>query len=98
MLLGHVFPPVAADAQVGLLLVSPEAFDRAEAAAVFADQRAGLGGPDLLVGAGLQELADPEAAGVTRRAPGRQRVVGADHFVAVGNVGLGAEKEGAVVL
>src|SRR5712672_3081592 len=96
--LRRVAPAVAADAEVGLLLVAPEALDGAEAAAVFADHCARFGGFDLLVGAGLEELADPEAAGVARRAFGRQRVVGADHLVAVGNVGLGAEKEGTVIL
>src|SRR6266436_5493049 len=93
-----VAPAIAPNAQVGLLLVAPEALDRAEAAAIFADHGARLRGLDLLIGAGLQELADPETAGVTRRPLGRQRVVGADHLVAVGDVGLGPEEEGAVVL
>src|ERR1700738_4227288 len=96
--LRRVPSPVTADAKVGLLLVAPEAFDGAEAAAVFADHGARLGGLDLLVGAGLEELADPEAAGVARRRLGRQRVVGADHLVAIGDVGLRAEKERAVIL
>ena len=60
----RVTPAVAADAEVGLFLVAPEALDRAEAAAVFADHRAGFRRPDLLVGTGFQELADPETAGV----------------------------------
>src|ERR1700732_330611 len=96
--LRRVLAPVPPHPQVGLLLVAPEALDGAEAAAVLADHGAGLGGLDLLVGAGLQELADPEAAGVARRSLGRQCVVGADHLVAIGDVGLGPEKEGAVVL
>src|SRR5260370_39225642 len=82
-LLRRVLPPIAPHPEVGLFLVAPEAFDRAEAAAIFADHRARFGGPHLLVGAGLQKLADPEAPGVARRAPGRQRVGGADHLVAV---------------
>src|SRR6266571_5979665 len=95
-LLRRVLPPVAAHPEIGLFLVAPEALDRAEPAAIFADHRARLGGPDLLVGAGLEKLADPEAARIARRALGRQRVVGADHLVAIGNIGLGAEEEGAV--
>src|SRR5258708_33306414 len=71
---------------------------RSQPAAVFADHRARLGRLDLLIGAGLEEFPDPEAAGVTRRALGRQRMVGADHLVAVGDVGLGAKEEGAVIL
>src|ERR1700730_10416971 len=94
----RILAAVAAHPQVGLLLVAPEAFDGAEAAAVLADHGAGLGGLDLLVGAGLQELADPETAGVARRPLGRQRVVGADDLVAIGDGGLGSEEEGAVVL
>src|SRR5438552_11019835 len=50
----RVLAPVAADAQVGLLLVAPEPLDRAEAAAIFADHGARLRGPDLLIGAGLE--------------------------------------------
>src|SRR5215204_4752803 len=94
----RVLPAVAADAQVGLLLVAPEALDGAETAAVFADQRARLGGLHFLVGAGLEELADPQAAGVTGGTLGRQRVVGADHLVAVGDVGFRADEQRAVIL
>src|SRR5688572_15846287 len=92
----HVLPAVAAQPQVGLLLVAPEALDGAQARAVLADLHRGFG-RDLLVGAGLQELADPEAAGVARGAEGGEGVVGADHLVAVGHVGLGPEEERAVV-
>ena len=46
--------------------MAPEALDGAEPAAIFADDGTRLGGPDLLIGAGLQKLADPEAAGVAR--------------------------------
>ena len=49
--------------------------------------RALLGQP--LVGAGLEELADPEPAGVARGAQGREDVVGADRLVAVGDRRLG---------
>ena len=40
---------------------------------------------DPLVGAGLEELADPQAAGVAGRAQRRQHVVRADRLVAVGD-------------
>ena len=72
-----VAPAVAAQAQIGLLLVAPELLDGAEARAVVADHHAGFRGA-LLVGDGLEELADPEPAGVARGALGRQGVVGAD--------------------
>src|SRR5436190_10225920 len=79
--LRRVLPAVAADAEIGLLLVAPEALDGAEPAAIFADHDAGLRGFDLLIGAGLEELADPQAAGVAGGALGRQGVVGADYLV-----------------
>jgi hypothetical protein len=60
-------PAVAPHPDVGLLAVAGEAFQRAQPRAVFADHRGGLVGQHLLVGAGLEELADPQAAGV---APG----------------------------
>ena len=87
---------VAADADVGLFGVADEAFEHAEPRAVFADHRGGLVGQDALVAVGLQELADPEAAGVAAGLLGRQRVVGADHLVAVGDVGARAEEQRAV--
>ena len=59
---------VAAHADVRLLLVAGEALERAQARAILADQRARLVVEDPLVGAGLEELADPEAPGVARRA------------------------------
>src|SRR3954453_1594409 len=88
VLLRRVLAAVAADAQIGLLLVAPEALDRAEAAAIFADHRARLRGFYLLIGAGLQELADPQPAGIAGRTLGRQRMVGAYHLVAVGDISL----------
>src|SRR4051795_8118791 len=84
----RVLAAIATDAQVGLFLMAPEAFDRAEPAAIFADHRARLRSLYFLVGAGFQELADPEPSSVAGRALGRQRVIGADHLVAVGHVGL----------
>ena len=56
-----------------------------------------LVGQHALVGDGLEELADPEAARVAGREPGRQGVVGADHLVAVGDVGARAEEQRAVI-
>ena len=46
---------------------------------------------------GLDELADPQAAGVPRGEPRRQRMVGADDLVAIGHVGLGSKEQRAVV-
>src|SRR5229473_4281984 len=97
-LLRRVLSAVAPHAQIGLFLVAPEALDRAEPAAIFADHHARLGRSHLLIGAGLQELADPQPAGVAGRALGRQRVVGADHLVAIGDIGVRPEEESAVIL
>src|SRR5712691_10325464 len=97
-LLRRVLAAVAPHAQIGLFLVAPEALDRAEPAAIFPDHRARLGRFYLLVGAGLQELADPEPAGIAGSALGRQHVVGADHLVAISDVGLFPEKQRAVIL
>ena len=89
---------VAAHAQVGLLLVrrrSPRARRAASSTSpIITDASSRL---DPLVRAGLEELADPEPAGVAGGAPRRQRVVRADHLVAVGDVRLRPEEEGAVV-
>ena len=51
----------------------------------------------LLEGHGLEELPDPEPAGVARRAAGREDVVRADRLVAVGDRRRLAEEERAVV-
>src|SRR5437588_802502 len=91
-LLRRVLAAVAPHPQIGLFLVAPEALDRTEPATIFADHRARLGRLHLLIGAGLEELADPEPTGIAGSALGRQRMVGADHLVAIGDVGLGAEK------
>ena len=60
------------------------------------DRRGALGG-QALPRAGLEELADPQAAGVAGGAGGRQHVVGADRLVAVGDGRLVAEEQRAVV-
>ena len=57
----------------------------------------GLRGQYPLVGAGLQELSDPQATCVARSLAGRQRMVGADHFVTVGDIGVRAEEQRAVI-
>src|SRR5262249_2879809 len=95
---GDVAAAVAAHPHVGLLGVRREAFEDAQPRAIFADPRRGLVGEHLLIGAGLEELADPQAAGIARRLPGRQRVVGADHLVAIGDVGARPQEQRAVVL
>src|SRR4029079_12183342 len=50
-----------------------------------------------LVGDGLEELADPKAAGIARGLPGRERMIGADTLVAVGDRAFLAQEEAAVV-
>ena len=74
-----------------------EVLDGAQTAAVLADQggRCRIGDP--LVGHGLDELPDPEAAGVASSTLGGEGVVGADDLVAVTDVGHGPEEQRAVV-
>src|SRR5437764_9082343 len=88
---------VASDPDIGLLGMRQKALEHAKARAVPADERARLVREHLLVRASLDELADPEAAGVPRRLVGGQRVVGADHLVAVRDVRAGPQEQGAVV-
>src|SRR5207302_430689 len=90
---GHVAAPVATDADVGPLGVPGEALQGAEPRAAAAEQRRHLVGQDPLIRASLEELADPEAAGVPRGLPRRQRVVGADDLVAEGNISPWAEEK-----
>src|SRR3984893_1296316 len=87
---------IAPHAKISLLLVSPESLDGAQAGTIFADQHAGLG-RNLLVTAGLQELAYPETTRVASRTLGRKRVVRANDFVAKGDVGFRTQKEGTIV-
>ena len=94
---GHVSPAVAAHADVGLLGVAGEAFQHAEPRAVLADRSARRVGQNALVGEGLEELADPKPAGVAGGLLGRQRMVGADHLVAVGDVGARSEEQRSVI-
>ena len=73
-----------------------EAFQHAKARAVFADHRRSLVGQDLLVAVRLEELADPEAARVAASLPGRERVVGADHLITIGDIGASAQEQRAI--
>src|ERR1700758_91079 len=50
---------ISAHAYVGLLGVSVEALEHAEPRTIFADHRTRFIGQHFLIGAGLQELADP---------------------------------------
>src|SRR6185312_12412653 len=93
----HVAAAVTAHAHIGLLSVRDKAFQHAEPRADFADLGARLVGQHLLIGAGLDELADPQPAGEARVLLGRQRVVGADHLVAVGDIGAWPEKQRAII-
>src|SRR5204862_6845830 len=55
----NVSPGIAAQADIGLLLVSPESLDGAETRTILADENARLRGA-LLIRNRLQELSDPE--------------------------------------
>ena len=96
--IGHVPAAVAAHAHVRLFGVAGETFEHAQPRAIGADHRRGLVGQHLLIRHRLHEFADPQAAGVARGESRRQRVVGADHLVAVGDVGARPEEQRAVVL
>src|SRR6516164_7373480 len=95
---GHVASAVPAHAHIGLLGMGVEAFEDAQPRAIFADQGGGLVGEDFLIGAGLEELSHPQAAGVARGLLGRQRVVSYYLIVTVVIVGGGKDKQRAVVL
>ena len=73
-----------------------KAFEGAQPRAIFADLHRRFFG-NALVGAGLDELAHPQTAGIARGPAGRQGVVGADHLVAVRNVGFRPQEQGPVV-
>ncbi len=74
-----------------------KSLEDAEPRAVFPDLRGRLVGQHFLIRAGLEELSDPEAAGIACCLLGRQRVIGADHLVAIGDVGARAQEQRAVV-
>src|SRR5689334_6225756 len=92
----HVLAGVAAQAEVSLLFMSPEALNGAEPRAVFRYFGAGLG-RDFLISDRLDEFAHPEPARVAGRTPGGQGVVGADDFVSKSHVGFGSDEHGAVI-
>src|SRR5271165_2385624 len=89
---------VAAYSYVGLLSVGQKSLQHAQARAVLAKHGGGFIGEHLLVGASLDKFADPEAACVARRFARGQRVVGADHFIAISHVRPRAKKQRTVVL
>src|SRR5689334_8299590 len=74
-----------------------KALQHAKPRTIFADHRARFVSQHFLISAGLEELSDPKPAGVARRFFGWQRVVGADHFIAVSDIGAWTEKQRAVV-
>jgi 3-oxoacyl-[acyl-carrier protein] reductase len=76
--------------------VTFEQLHPSRAAAELAELGAGFLVHHLLVSDCLQVLADPKAAGVTRRAARWEGVVRTDGLVTVGNTGPLAEKEGTV--
>src|SRR5215218_8301200 len=80
--IGDVAATIPPHPDVRLLGVAGEALEHAQARAHLADAGRRLIGEYALVGDGLEELADPQAAGVARRLLGRQRVVRADDLVA----------------
>ena len=63
-----------------------------EPGAVFSDFDGCFVGQHFLIGAGFDVCPDPEASGITRRLEGGQGVIGADHFVSIGNIGPWTEK------
>src|SRR5258708_4261477 len=82
-----VLAAIAPDAQVRLLLVTGEVLDRAEPGTVFADHRGRLG-RHLLIRHGLEEFPDPQTTSIPRGPLRRQRVIGADHLVAISDIGF----------
>ena len=58
-----------------------------EPGAVFSDFDGCLVGQHFLIGAGFDVFPDPEASGITRGLEGGKGVIGADHFVPIGNIG-----------
>src|SRR5579863_6783936 len=90
---GDVTTAVAPHPDVRLFCMAGEAFHDAKPRAGLANGSRGLVGENALVGAGLEKLADPEAARIAGRALRRQRVIGADHLVAVGDRGARTDEK-----
>jgi hypothetical protein len=86
------FIAVAIDAHTRGDGVGEHVFELALAFCDFADLNA-RSGCHSLIGAGLEELAYPDAAGVPGGAAGGKDVIGADALVAIGNGGLFADEE-----
>ena len=86
-----IVAPITPHAQIGLRLMARETLKLTESRAVFAYGRRRFR-CHTLVGTGFDELADPEAARITSREFGRQGVIRADYFVAIGNIGFGSKK------
>src|SRR5271168_4899277 len=86
-------PPYA---QIRLLLMPGEVFDRAQAGTVFANHRGGLG-TDLLICYRFKKFAHPKTTRVTSGLLCRQRMVRSNHFVAVCDIGFLAQEQRAVV-
>src|SRR5262245_14003308 len=86
----HVLAAIAPDPHIGLFGMAKEPFQHAQPRADRANLGGCLIGQDPLIGASLQEFADPEAAGVARRPPRGQRMVGPNHLVTISDVGAGA--------
>ena len=63
----NIAAAIAAHPDLRLLGVSHEAFEHAKARAILADHGRGLVGKHLLIGASLDELANPKATRVARR-------------------------------
>src|SRR5262249_45361085 len=90
---GHVAAPVAPHTNIRLLGMTEKAFQHAETRAIFADHGAGFVGEHFLVDACFHDFAHPQPTGVARRFLRRQRVVSADHLVAIGDVGARPKKQ-----
>src|SRR5688572_27980512 len=74
-----------------------KSFQHAKPRAVFADERRRLIGSNTLICNGLEKLADPQSAGVTRCTLSRQGMISSDHLVAVCNIGSRAKKQSTII-
>jgi hypothetical protein len=92
----HIFAAVPTDADVALFGMAHKSLKQAQTRTVFANHGSGFIGEDLLVGVGFQELANPEATGITPGPSGRQGVVGPNHLVAVGDMGSRTQEQRSI--
>src|SRR5690606_37369985 len=65
--IGHVASAIATDPDIGLFGVADKTFEHRKARSIFPDHGRGRIAGDGLPGAGLEELADPQTAGIARR-------------------------------